>query len=200
MARNNITYQRHFGGDEQNYSSIPTFFYRPVEDKQASAEAGRKIFREIELVSISVAGDNKTRVESRVNEQHKARWPKEYEAFKSGQEQATTGTPLELLPGLSAGKVAELKALKILSIEALSTIPDSAMARLGTDGRSFVTKAQDYIAMATGGAQYTQLSKENEDLKTQMAVLQSQMADLMKATKGVDLEAESSPKSSKKSK
>jgi len=98
VVNGQFTRTNSFGaGVERSY---PRFFIEAVEDQLASSHAGRRIFRDEERVEIIMPGNPYARPVQRVTDAHRRQWPKEYEAFKAGQELAPEGTPLEEWPRL----------------------------------------------------------------------------------------------------
>src|SRR5262252_50414 len=78
--------------------AIPRFHTEAVKMEFASAQAGRPIYEEREFVDIVIPGDRRSSIHEPVNEEHRARWPREYEAFKAGREAPLEGTPLSAWP------------------------------------------------------------------------------------------------------
>lgn len=162
-----------------NQSGIfPKFFMKPVQNHAKSAEEGRPIFEDVEFIEIMIAGDAKSQVESKVSQKHIDRWPREYEAFKNGLEATVTGTPITEWPAITASRAAELKALKIFTVEALAEIPDTAIQRIGMGGRDLVTKAKAYIEAAKDGAAVERYAKDNESLRNEVDMLKEQLKEL----------------------
>ena len=80
---------------ENEKGIFPRFYMRPVQNKFKSKEEGRAIFEDIEYVEVIIAGDKNNKPHFKVTDEHKQRWPKQYEKFKAGQEQIPDGTRLE---------------------------------------------------------------------------------------------------------
>ncbi len=157
----------------------PHFHLRAMENPSKSRVAGRPIYDELEYVEIAFIADKSTVVVERVNDKHRERWPAAYAAFKAGRDQATSGTPLEQWPPLGMGRVAELKALKIHTVEELAGLTDAGMMRLGMGARELVQQAKAYIDKAAGLAPLTALQGENAALRAQLDAQAKQMADLL---------------------
>jgi hypothetical protein len=161
---------------------FPRFYLVAEEDRPASLEAGRPIFREVEMVEIHRAGDRLTTVVARVNDDHRGRWPQLYTAFSEGRTQAVEGTPLEQWPSLGVSRVAELKALNIHTVEHLAEISDTALQNL-MGGNSLRAQARAYIDAARGNAPHQALAVENEALKQEIERLKRQFNELGEAKK-----------------
>jgi hypothetical protein len=164
-----------------------TFYTAPKLNKRKTEEEGRPIYDDVEKVKIQIPGDRRTVIgalahdKSRLNKDtgqwmtYADRFPKHYEAFKAGQEQIGSGTPLSELSWLTAAKVAELRALKITTAEALSNVNQETLGKLGAEGHSLRDKAKAYIENAHGSADIVRLSSENDELKARLEALEKQM-------------------------
>jgi hypothetical protein len=124
------------------------------ENKAKSKAQGRPIFDEREMVEIRIPGDKLAVWVGRVEDEHRNRWPELYAAFKRGEERAASGTPLEewTHPLMTRSRVAELKALNVLSVEELAAVSDNVIPSLGMGGRELRTAAAHYLANAKGDA------------------------------------------------
>lgn len=160
------------------------FYSRPVQDSVASAEAKRPIFVDADFVKIMVPGDKRTVIDRMASDEDKQRFPQHYARYKAGQAEQIVGTPLDMLPGMTAGKVEEYKHFGIKTIEMLAEASDSV-------GQQFMqfqadkTRAKGYLALATDNAAVREvdarLSKENEAMKIQLESMQKKFDDLLKA-------------------
>lgn len=140
----------------------PEFFKDAIQNKALSEKEGRPIFEEKEMVKITLPGDRLMNWIGEVDESHIKRWPQHYAAFKRGEERAATGTPLDQWPNsiLTKARVAELKAMDILSVEELAGISDSLLPKMGMGSRELREEARAYIASATDGAANQKLAAE----------------------------------------
>lgn len=124
---------------------IPRFFIDAVPDKARSEEQGRQCFREVEKVEIIIPGDKNNRPIHKVNDEHRRRWPDAYAKFqKTREETYGDGTPLEQYPALSKAMVLEMKAMGILTVEALAGLDDQAAENI-RGGRQIRERARQYI-------------------------------------------------------
>ena len=157
----------------------PRFYREAVQNHAASEKEGRPIFDDREMVEIIVPGDRLSTFVGYVDDRHRERWPDAYAAFKRGEQRAAAGTPLEHWPILTTARVAELKAMNILSVEELANVTDNVVVKLGMGARELREQARTFIDAARGGAASAAAAAENERLKEQMAMLQQQVAQLM---------------------
>jgi hypothetical protein len=162
----------------------PRFHMLPVQNMALSEKEGRPIFEDKEMVEIRIPGDPKISWVGPVTEQQRIdghwidsreRFAKEYEAFKRGEQVATTGTPLEQWPqpGLTVSRITELKALNIFSVEDLANVTDGNLGRLGMGGREFREAARTYISNAKDGVSNAALMDELTALRARLAALEA---------------------------
>jgi hypothetical protein len=158
-----------------------------VENKAKTREAGRPIYDQQEQVHIRFVGDTKKELVAPAHEKcardpgtgqwisYAQLYHKHYEAFKSGQEVAGEGTPIEELHFIDAAKRAELKALHVHTAEALAGLEGVNLTRLGMYGRELKEKAKAYIDKAKDSALETRLAAENAQLKARLEALEAQI-------------------------
>lgn len=127
------------------------FYMRPISNAVRSNTEGRPIFDQVEYVRISAVGQRNMEVDERVNDTHRRRFANRYARFKSGSEPAGEGTPLEEWPPMTVAQIAELRSLKIRTVEQLANVGDSHLNNLGTGGRQLRDKARAFI-QGDGGA------------------------------------------------
>jgi hypothetical protein len=156
---------------------FPRFYTKAVQNNFRSEKEGRPIFEDKDYVEITVAGDTRTTVDRQVKQEDIDRWPDIYARFKAGQEQATVGTPLEAWSALTAAQVAEYKAMKIFSVDALAALDDSRLMALGTGGRHIRDKARAFLESAASNAPLSAALQEAEGLRAQIAVLETTIHD-----------------------
>lgn len=153
------------------------FYTDAVKNIAKSESEGRPIFEDVVYISISFPGDRTKKVVRPVSDEDKLRFSRHWEAFQKGETgQNVQGTRLEQWPILSRSEIAELKALSILTVEQLASLPDSALNWFGA--REYRTKALAYIEMAKDSAVATKFAKENDELKSEIAQLREQLKDI----------------------
>jgi hypothetical protein len=161
-----------------------SFYTKPVMNPLKSTEAGRQVFDELDYIRIMTPGSQLTINDTPVTDNnYLSRFGERYKKWKSGQEELLSGTPLDAFPWLigKVGLLAELRALNIHTVEQLSTLPDSAMHNM-MGGIELRKRAADWLDQTTGtDAKVAKMSKDNDDLKAQLAAMQDQMKQLMAA-------------------
>jgi len=157
------------------------FYIRADLNSFKSAQEGRPIFDEVDYVRIIIPGDKNSILDTQVTEEHKHRFENQYQRFKKNQEQAVSGTPLEVWPQMTVGQVAELKAMNVHTVEQLADMPDQlAQKIMGNHGLR--AKAKLFLDAAAGEAGNTKMVAELEKRDNEIKLLRDQMDQLMKTT------------------
>lgn len=178
----------------EEHRLVVTFRADKIKDDAASKQAGRPIFRDIELCEIRTAGDRNTvkvfpahsfhrwvanADGDQERETYAQRWNEQYRRFKERRDQIQEGTPLSELPFLTEAKRAELKALSIHTAETLAALDGQNLKTLGQGGRELKNQAQAYLDNAAGTADVTQMAQTIAELQAQVAALSAGPAPLV---------------------
>lgn len=164
------------------------FYTKPKQNDLKSAEAGRPIFDEVEMVRVitedrnfephfpahepAITYDQRRRTDD--TRTWAERYAGEYKAFKQRHVPSESGTPIEQWPVLSRAKVSELRALDISTVEQIAAMSERDQHRLGTEGRSLVSQANLYIQSAREAAPANQMAAENARLKEEVERLRKE--------------------------
>lgn len=157
------------------------FFREPVQNKVKSTLEGRPIFDEVDMVRIITPGSRDVMV-TRADDNYRRRFPKQWERFQLQQEQAVEGTPLEQVPWLTVGQVAELKAVHVMTLEQLAALPDN-LAQKFMGAHQLRQRAQAMIDAAKGEAPMLRLQAELEARDQKIELMQKQIDQLVAASK-----------------
>lgn len=161
------------------------FYSDAVLHPSETKEAGRPIYKDVEMVRIQIPGDKKRIVVAPANEMsydsdkgvqlnYKDRFPDHYKAFKETGEMFVSGSPLSVL-GLAPAKLAEFKGLNIHTVEQLAELNDRDIKNMGMGARAFVDQAKAYL--------------DNTGSHAEVAKLQAQIAELQAQVGGAKPEA-----------
>ena len=177
--------------DEQNADSRlqVRFYKRPVKQDDASAEAGRPIYKEFDFVHICVAGDTLTEIDTFALESHKQRFPLHWAAYQNklgADDQGYEGTPLTEWPLVSKSQAEELRAMKFYTVEAVANASDQQLQRIGmAAGMSpyaFRDKAKSFLNLATASAETDKREQEINNLKEELAKKDEETAKIKAET------------------
>ena len=167
-------------------SGLYVEFYMEAEHQSFESEKqGIPVYKDIPYVRILFPGDNTKRVVRPIravgdesNPSDAQRWPAQWAAFQNQSQQVQEGTPVEEWPPISKSMALSLKAVNIHTVQQLALIPDTALTFMGA--RELREKAKTYIASATDSAVVLSMKTENDNLKSEMAALKEQFAELSK--------------------
>lgn len=163
-------------GRGERDGAVPRFYTKAQLNGFKSNQAGRPVHEDVEFVEIHVPGDRKTVVDTLVKDEHRRRWPREYEAFKKGQEVAVVGTALEDWAPISRALVEDLRYAHVRTVEQLAALTDGQLEKvLPMGGVSWREKAQRFLEAAAGSAPAEKLAAENEALRGSMATMEETM-------------------------
>ncbi len=171
-----------------------------------SVAAGRPIFDEMEVVEIRSPGSRDFKVFPATAVSHwqvnpytteqtqityAERFAHQYRQFKARSAQTKSGTPLEHAPFMSAGKVAEMRAMNIYTVEAMAAVDGQELKNLGTGGRELKNAAIEYIAEAkTNVAPNLQMQAELEQLRARNAILEEDLLHVKSKQSAIESEFE----------
>ena len=183
MSTDVIDFQMNFEDAQQAEADkklLVVFYREPIKNESKSAEAGRPIFDEIDLIKIMFPGQRDT-VVSMVDENYKHRFAAQWDRYQRGLDQNTSGTPLSQLGWMSMSQIAEYKALNCHTVEQLVGMPDSVSQRF-MGYHAVKQRAQQYLDMAKGLAPLTAMEEKLQKRDEQIAELQAQVATLLAAS------------------
>ena len=177
MVRNGaFSHTEFIGSDAANI--IAEFFYKPVQDRHASDQAGHPIFTDVEFVKLYIGGDSKTVVERKVKDLDRQRFAGQYRQFLESREQRQEGTPLSEWPPVTAAQVKNFAAQNVQTVEQLAALPDGIVAKLGPGMRALQRKAQGYIDRQKDETVVEKYASENATLRAQVEELNGQFQAL----------------------
>lgn len=158
------------------------------QNKAASKKAGHPIFDDIEICEMRIPGDRERVIIQPADHVWKyvggqpityaMRFQEQYRRFREGHTQLQSGTPLNMLTEMPKRKALEYAALNVHTIQQLANIEGQQLKTLGMGALEWKKKAQEYLDRTSGANAAVTLSKENEELRRQMAELQAQMSAL----------------------
>jgi hypothetical protein len=163
------------------------FYVATEEDEKASRETGMPKFKDTEMVRIKFVGDRNQEIgapahslsfdpDERMQMTYAERFPRHYAAFKENRADYVDGTPLDQLPGITGSKIAEFKAQKVFTIEALAQLEGGALTKLGMHARDWKNKAAIWLERAKDGAIEAKLAAQNADLQAQLDEMRKMIA------------------------
>lgn len=158
-------------------STIPRFHMEAVEDQVATAAQGRPIYFQQERVQFIQPGNPNSPV-AIVTEEHRQRWPEQYQAFKRNEEWSVDGTPLEQWPFLRKVNVLELKAQGIFTVEQCAGLSDLACQNMGMGGMAIRDAAKAYLSDAEAMKIVSQAINEKDAAEARAAHAEKRLSEL----------------------
>ena len=156
------------------------FYMHPAQDKVATKEEGRPIFKEVPYVHIMQPGNKESIIHRKATEMDKQRFVEHFRKFTARESQdAIEGTPLIEWPGVTRSQAEELKFYNVLSVEQLAGMSD-------TNAQNFrgmnVLRQQaiSYLEAAAGNANAQALAEQkaiNAALMKRLEALEGQQDD-----------------------
>lgn len=146
--------------------------------------AGRPIFDDVEYIEIVIPGDRNNIINRAVTQQDKRQWAQQYQAWKAGDQEQLSGTPLDKWPGIHRAQVEELKYFRVRTVEQLAEMGDGVIGNIGPI-LGLRQRARDFLAAAKGAAPLESLraqmvarENENEVLRRQAAEAVQRMDEM----------------------
>ena len=152
---------------------VPHFYMRAVRNAARSEAEGRPVFDEAAYVRVLVPGDRNSVVDRRAVDDDRERWPGQWAAFLAKRERPA-GTPIEHWPYLTVARVAELKALGLLTVEQVAAADDALAERIGEGAAALVERARQFLQPQAETE--TELREEIARLRRRVDHLESERA------------------------
>jgi hypothetical protein len=162
------------------------FETHPEEDREASIEQGKIVYRDIDYAIITPMGSKDRIVKvakewlanlrrevqnGRFKEEWYEGYTKSYDRWKDGQEDPVQGTALKDWPGLTPSQLRNLNGLGLKSVEDLAACNEETIQRMGMGGRELKHRASNWLMTANDTGKVSEkisaLETENQTLKTQ---------------------------------
>jgi len=157
---------------------IPIFHHRIVDDPAKSEETGKREYIEVPYVKVLSPGNDKEIPDFRVTDEHKKRWPRQWEAFKTGSEIPLEGTPFKMWMGITPVEAKMLQDAGIRTVEELVKVPDLNLKNIGGSFIPLKARAEAFLASQEGEAGFQKLKSENDKLQSQVETMVEQIAGL----------------------
>ena len=182
----------------ENGGLTAVFYKKALPNNFKTEEEGRPIFDEVDMIKIYIAGDSNNVIDTLVREDHKQRFPHQWQNYMNqhGSDPKLTGTPLDQWPLITKAQAEELKALKFFTVENIASASDSQLQRLGMmagmSPHAFRDRAVNFLRVAKDEADVSKneemiakLEAENAKIKAEtdakIAQMQEQMASILAA-------------------
>jgi hypothetical protein len=181
---------------DQKSSVYVTFFTEAMPDGALSRDAGRQVYKEVEMVKVITLGDKDNNwiapahdpfTIDRKRGGHMSpaqRWPEQYAAFKAGLAEMTVGTPLEHMGFLGKAQIADLQYNGVKTAEQLADLPEAAAAKgfgwrdLREQAKVWLSDADKNAMAAKAQAERDAANERADDLAARLAEMEAKLAAL----------------------
>jgi len=165
-----------YGSDSR---AIVFFHKQSVYNEQKSIHAGRRVYDEMDFVSIQHPGEREQKIDRPVKPlEDPYRWPTQWAAFQKGKAQVAEGTPIDLLLPNNPGIADNLKSAGITTIEQLANLSATGMHNVGMGAQDYVNYARSYLEHAQKGVGFHQFQAEMKEKDAQIRILTQRVETL----------------------
>ncbi len=172
-----MSYTRTMGVPQMGADPVqPRFHIEAIIDEVASESAGHPVYREQERVQYMMVGPNSPVFV--VTDEHRQRWPKQYEAFRNGVEISPDGTPLEQWAYLRKAHVLTLKQHGIHTVEQCAGLSDTQCQTVGMGAQAIRANARAYLDDSAATAIVSESLARAERAESKTASLERQVEEL----------------------
>lgn len=173
--------EREAGAPESVPQIAVGFCMNPIPDKKQSAQKGYPVFRDREYIKILVPGDKNSEYFQPSTDIDRKKFPNAYQGFRNRESTPIVeGFPIQQWPQLTRAESMTLKAAGVHTVEAMASVHDGNIGKLGNNARELRAKAQAFLANAKDSAASQVQAAENQALKDQIAAMQAQINELSK--------------------
>ena len=158
-----------------------TFSYEEFPDEKASAEAGRPIFKSVEMCEIRIPGEKENIVVQRIKDgmdnDPRQRFPGTYARWKKNETQQVVGTPLRRWGLMEPAEARGYEDMGVVTVEQLASMSD----QLCQQYRGSVAdrqKARDFLEQSRGLEPVAQARAEIERQAAEIEALKEAIASL----------------------
>lgn len=176
---NNPDFQGAFNADAR--LSVQ-FYSKPVQNEFESEKQQRPIFTPFDFVKIMTPGDKLNIIDTFVREDHKARFPLQWQAYKNRGDANThmIGTPINEWPRITPSQALELNGLKFFTVEAIASASDAQLQGIGmiagTSAYTFRDDARRFLSVAEAASKLTEADKKVAEAEAKIAAMQEEFA------------------------
>jgi hypothetical protein len=155
--------------------NIARFEMERVVNRKGAEAAGRPVYDTVTTIVVTSPGLTKTEHAAwihkqmhdgseRRNEKVWALYGSTFEMWRDNVRPTQHGTPLDAWPGLTRQQIETCERNRITTVEALASLPDSALSVLGMGGRTLRDNAARFVQEQSGGAVHAMLSQAHDQI------------------------------------
>jgi hypothetical protein len=156
------------------------FYSKPMQNEFESEKQQRPIFETCDFVKIITPGDKLNIIDTFAREDHKTRFPLQWQAYKNRGDTNThmIGTPITEWSRITPAQALELNGLKFFTVEAIAGASDAQLQGIGmiagTSAYTFRDDARRFLSVAEAASKLTEADKKVADAEARIAAMQAE--------------------------
>jgi len=151
---------------------IPRFFMNPIRNNFESEKQGREVWTEMPYVEMFIPGDKNATPVVKVKDEHKERWPRQWDAFLKSTEPPEDGTPLSEWAAVGRAQVIEMSSHHVRTVEQLAGLSDTQLGKVvPIGGHALRERARAWLAQADQAAPLAEANQRIATLEAQIQAL-----------------------------
>lgn len=176
MGNNGVGVVDYSGGGDS--TKFVVFYDKPIPNPRKSAEMGRPWSDAVVYCRMQDPGDNLQVNDVPASEVLKRRFPRQWQAYLEGHGEEQPGTQLDILFPFQVEIVANLRQMKIMTVEALANVTDTVKGQIGIGANEWQQKAKAFLDKAAGGAVFAQMERDKAELRAENESLRHQIEEI----------------------
>ena len=160
-------------GEDRNL--LVMFYNRSCPIPGSGGVHGKPVHRNEIYIKIMQPGEMLNVIDRPVKDEDKIRFRDKWAAFIHDRTQIPDGVPIDLLFPNHPAVADNLRGFGVYTIEQCAQLSAHAIDTVGRGAQEYVTRAKRYLDMSEKGAEFHQLQSENEQLKTDVRVLEQKL-------------------------
>ena len=147
--------------EDSSNGVFPIFHHETRRDDEASEAAGKAVYKAVPYVEIIAPGNDKEKINRRVKEEDKRRWPEQWKNFVEGREAPEfDGMPISQWPMADIHLDRTLRESNIFTVEQLANVADVDLQMLGPGMTQLKNKAMKWVKSKEGQNEELQATKK----------------------------------------
>lgn len=161
----------HTSPEDPKDRHLVRFEDRYVKNEFLSRQQGRLVQDKEVFIEIIAPGQDKGVTHREAKEEDTRRWPNQWNAFISGQEQVVDGTPLETCAFLDQGQVNVLRSINVRTLEQLADLDDVGLQKIGMGARDMQRQAKYFLQYEIPRSKSAALTADNDRIVERCEIL-----------------------------
>jgi hypothetical protein len=169
---------RYLDESKQKDTVIPRFYIKSVRNETESKRTGSVVYEDREYVELRVPGDKLNIIVTKVDDNHRRRWPQYYKAFVENRVMKPDGFPLNAWAIATPALISTLAELNCHTVEQLAGLPETSLPRF-QGMLKIQQQAREFLKSKEDAQVISRLQHSNDTLQERL----SMQDDTIKALK-----------------